>query len=187
MKFQDVFNRCGLENEYVSSCKSRILDNCTKFLDDKKEEHWKWNGFLDIHGYPRISFRGHTFAGHRVSYFLFNDDCKILNFEDKVLHKCKEKNCLNPEHLEMGSHDDNMNDKKRDGTNREGENHPMAKLKNEVVKKIKLSKGQLTPQERANQFNVSVDTIHRIDRGDAWKCIQIDNVLDLNKTGDEIV
>ena len=80
-----------------------------------------------------------------------------------VRHKCKEKLCVAPDHLEIGTHKQNMEDKIRDGTHLFGENHPDATITKEIAIQIRESKGQGTQKERAERFGVSRNIVAHID------------------------
>lgn len=49
---------------------------------------------------------------HRVSYMVF-----IGNIPDglQILHKCDNPSCVNPEHLSLGTNQDNVNDREMKG------------------------------------------------------------------------
>lgn len=84
---------------------------------------WNWPGFfhplrgaLDRStGYGVLSYEGKPWRIHRLSYTLFK---KPIPEGMIVLHKCDNPRCANPMHLELGTHQqnmDDMNDKGRNG------------------------------------------------------------------------
>jgi Homeodomain-like domain/NUMOD3 motif len=75
-----------------------------------------------LRGYGRFKFRGHRIRIHRLSFAVFNKD-----FDDTllVLHRCDVKHCYNPEHLFLGTNDDNMADMVTKGRQAKGERHYM--------------------------------------------------------------
>lgn len=58
---------------------------------------WIWTGAVHAHGYGRCHTTKHKPA-HRVSYEIFN--CCKLAPGIHIHHKCKNKLCINPEHLQ---------------------------------------------------------------------------------------
>ena len=74
---------------------------------------WIWIGSIHPHGYGLFSpWTGKVMHAHRAAWFLFNGE-----IEDGVLccHHCDVRNCVNPEHLFLGSAKDNANDMREKG------------------------------------------------------------------------
>lgn len=70
---------------------------------------WIWTGAKDDEGYGEIWILGKQCRLNRIIGHLYFG----LNLEDKkilVLHKCHNKSCFNPAHLELGSNSKNMSD-----------------------------------------------------------------------------
>lgn len=59
-------------------------------------------------GYPRMCLDGHTVAVHRVSYI--NEHGHVPS-KKQIDHICRNRMCVNPEHLEMVTH--RVNQKRR--------------------------------------------------------------------------
>jgi hypothetical protein len=66
---------------------------------------WEWNRCRDRNGYGKFKYKEHQLA-HRVSYLFHKGDPAGL----EVCHHCDNPCCINPEHLFLGTHDDNMKD-----------------------------------------------------------------------------
>ena len=69
---------------------------------------WIWTGALGSDGYGRASHNGATVLAHRLSYIKYKgfiDPPSML-----VLHTCDKPACVNPEHLFLGTQQDNVND-----------------------------------------------------------------------------
>jgi hypothetical protein len=75
---------------------------------------WDWTGFIDNKGYGRVNAwigdRRRSQGAHRVSWFVhFGDIPDGLH----VLHNCDNPICTRPDHLRLGTHQENMLDRKR--------------------------------------------------------------------------
>lgn len=71
---------------------------------------WEWNGAKNSSGYGVVTLRRAKIYNqrvHRLVYQIHNGD---LHSDLVVRHKCDNPPCVNPEHLEIGTHSDNMND-----------------------------------------------------------------------------
>lgn len=62
--------------------------------------------------YPSVGYEGKNWGGHRLMYKLAYGE---FDLDLHVLHKCDNTLCINPKHLKLGTHTDNMQDKIRKG------------------------------------------------------------------------
>lgn len=87
-----------------------------------------------------------------------------------VLHHCDVRNCVNPEHLFLGTNKDNLEDCARKGRMHPGEKNGMAKLRADQVKEIKILLESGTQRRMiAKRFGVHVGQIGKIARGEKWR------------------
>jgi len=93
-----------------------------------------------------------------------------------VLHKCDVGPCVNPDHLFLGTHLDNMRDAYAKGRMHHagwfanlarGSRQHSAKLSKDAVRAIVTSTG--THKEIARRFDVGVSAVKRIRNGTTWK------------------
>lgn len=142
---------------------------------------WNWLAGKNKQGYGEFtsSLRNgkHTRA-HQVSWIIhFGDIPEGMH----VLHTCDNPSCVNPKHLFLGSHTDNMRDMIKKGrANRRflyGEEHPQHgtnskfhKLTEDDVRKIRELKksGKYKLREIAEMFGVSHGVINNICQGRKW-------------------
>jgi len=129
---------------------------------------WFWPRSKDKKGYGRM------WNGKRVAFahhFLWEISHNIiLPLGQNVLHSCDNPSCVNPDHLFLGTHADNMADKARKGRSNLGEKHPLAKLTEVEVREIReLARNGVSQTEIAVQFEVLPNAISRIVNRIRWK------------------
>jgi len=135
---------------------------------------WVWMGSLTESGYGRFFIGGELISAHRYSYGVHNGgipDVPLGGADSRgncVLHTCDIRCCVNPEHLYLGTHQDNMDDMNSRGrANRPiGADHFRAKFNESQVADIisKRNAGESCPSI-AKDYGVSKSTISYICRG----------------------
>lgn len=73
----------------------------------KTETCWLWNGHKDLKGYGKTNIGSKIMAAHRAFYETFNGEIIGRLF---VCHSCDNPSCVNPDHLWLGTHKQNMQD-----------------------------------------------------------------------------
>jgi hypothetical protein len=132
---------------------------------------WLWTGGTRPNNkgvaYPRHWTDDRKSIGaHRFSFELVNGEIPKGMY---VCHKCDTPLCVNPDHLFVGTHHDNMRDmvqKKRSFTGRGEHKKGLAKLTNRQADQIR--KMEISQSKIAALFRVSQTTIGRIKRGDSY-------------------
>lgn len=88
-----------------------------------------------------------------------------------IRHKCDNPSCINPEHLEIGTHRDNVNDKVKRGRSTYGEKNPKSKLTEDEVREIRNNK-ILSVRELSEKYSVTMSAIRQIINYTTWKHIE---------------
>lgn len=97
---------------------AKILRKCDvrlagHVIDGKPDPCWIWTGGHSGNGrggnYPRMCLDGGTVAVHRTSWTNQNG---MIPPRKQIDHKCRNRMCVNPDHLEMVTHKENQ--KRRD-------------------------------------------------------------------------
>ena len=93
--FSDVFKR---------------FSRCVNEVDPQK--CFEWTGGRQSNGYGNLWIGNRLVGAHRVAYALYFG---AVPANKLVLHKCDNPRCVNPLHLYLGTQQDNMRDRTRNG------------------------------------------------------------------------
>lgn len=149
----------------------RLLDKC---IPEPNSGCWLWLGGIlkdrdgkDSYGVIGI---GHQYEGttlaHRASWICHNGP---IPDGLVVRHKCDNKLCVNPEHLQLGTYADNNADMKIRGRASRGQKHYGAKLTPEAV--ISIRADRRTHREISEQYKISGSVVSEIKAGKAWTSV----------------
>jgi len=72
------------------------------------DDCWNWTACKNYDGYGRWRYHGKQYYAHRVSIYLETGEWPPAN--KFVCHICNNPSCVNPAHLYVGTHQDNMED-----------------------------------------------------------------------------
>lgn len=141
-----------------------------KFFEKKNEDEcWLWTGFTRTgagYGYGSFSYgpkkARKRMMANRVSYLLY---VGAIPEGQLVCHKCDTPACVNPKHLFLGTHQENMDDMKSKG--RSPVSITRSKLSWEDVDAIRASNE--SGIVLARRYNVAKSTISEIRKGHIWK------------------
>lgn len=119
-------------------------------------------------GYGVMRIQNKPVLAHRVSYTVFIGNVGDLH----VCHTCDNPGCVNPKHLFLGTHKDNMQDKVKKGRcqDHKGEAHPCAILTEKDVRFIRASED--SNRVLGAYFGVDKSTIGLVKNGKTWSHIE---------------
>lgn len=121
---------------------------------------WFWELYVDPKGYGRmVNAEGRSVTTHRESYRLFLGPIPAGLW---VLHKCDQPGCVNPAHLFLGTHQDNMDDMHAKGRFIAGKT---VLTKAQV---IEIYTGDEVAQSLADRLGVQRAAIYNIRAGIIW-------------------
>lgn len=136
------------------------------YVVDEKTGCWDWMLHKDQTGYARMYFRGRTRKASRAYWTMaFGEIPSGLH----VLHKCDNRACVNPDHLFLGTNDDNMADMVAKGRQCRGSKNGVAKLTEEDVAIIRSRATTETYRSVAADFGVCAASICLIVQRKTWK------------------
>lgn len=128
---------------------------------------WVWKGATNG---GAMRYNGKPYTAVRLSWIIHKKE-----FPPKgmlVLHRCKNKKCVNPNHLFLGTVSESIANNKERGLNARGAKVHRTVLTDQKVKQIKdlLRKG-VEVKEVASRFNVTYSTVYSIYTRRTWKHI----------------
>ena len=138
---------------------------------DKRGSHecWPWLGHLTKKGMGQIGVGRRGEGLVYVSRLSWQIAYGPIPESMCICHHCDNPACVNPVHLFLGTHRDNMDDMLQKRRHAYGTKHPAAKLNEQKVREIRVSKQ--SDYELAEYYGVSRRLIWKVRKRISWKLI----------------
>lgn len=165
-----MMNRRNELGRYTDAPTGTVLERFeSQFIRIPESGCWVWTGSNKNkfgHGAFKLGNRkSKVLYAHRMAWELYVGPIPLGLM---VLHRCDCPCCVNPHHLFLGTHSDNMNDMVSKGRNIKGSSSPQAKINESIALKIKSMRGTPT-KEIAFIFGISRQSVADIIYGRTWK------------------
>lgn len=167
-----------MRNNQVNTLETRFWKKVDKTVSNifyNGTRCWEWHGSINGKGYGTISQdtnnTPHSLFAHRLSYELHKG---IIPVGKQINHFCNNRQCVNPDHLQLGNQSQNIKQSVNEGRkissnlngipSIRGENHYNCKLSiNDVLKIIGLwERGNFSQTEIAELFGTTQSRISMI-------------------------
>lgn len=148
----------------------RVKQGFEKKVIKNHDNCWGWKGNTHSSlGYGRVQYNNkHKMkAAHNISWMIHRG---IIPDGMRVLHKCDNPICTNPDHLFLGTQYENVRDMVYKNRQAKGSKCGLAKLNEEKVKEIKnlLEKG-VSAAILSAEYGVSKTVIFNIKNNKSWR------------------
>lgn len=140
---------------------------------NKNGDCLEWAGASRNHGYGQLRIgsrrtgNSRVVLAHRAAYFIAHGQLDDTLF---VCHSCDNPSCCNPDHLFLGTHQQNMDDMAQKGRrvipDRKGEKNGRAVL--DQAKVLAIRNTDASYRALAEQYGVSKSQIARIKTSQHW-------------------
>ena len=119
-------------------------------------------------GYFDFSINNKRYLLHRYIYEKINGG---IDSDSVVRHTCDNSSCINPDHLKIGTHEDNVKDRCIRGRSAKGDKHGRSKLTEEQV--LEIRNDNITSISKlATEYGVSRKAIRSIKQYKNWSWLK---------------
>jgi len=135
---------------------------------------WLWPGNINHKGYGQIGVGKSGMATtHKTAFLHFKGE---IAPGLQIMHSCDVPCCCNPDHLRLGTHQDNVDDKMRKGRHVAGRTNKLrgaqngnSRLTQEQAEHIK--RREMKASDYAEKYAVSKQTVYSIQAGRTWRSL----------------
>jgi hypothetical protein len=127
---------------------------------------WLWTAYVTSKGYGVTAIAGRTARAHRVAWESVNG---AIPEGMCVCHRCDNPGCVNPEHLFLGTTQENTSDRDQKGRQAKGSRNAMARLSPDIVRSIRQQAAEGVPVKRiARRLGLKSTTTRCVAKRTAW-------------------
>lgn len=133
---------------------------------------WHWIGGKDTYGYGHMFFLGKSVYAHRLALMISTGQTEM---QGNVCHRCDNPQCVNPEHLYLGTQKQNLADMHQRGRAKPPKGVAVwsHKLTESQVLEVRLlHAGGSSLRSLSRKFHVSAFCIWSIVKRRTWKHIE---------------
>jgi hypothetical protein len=103
---------------------------------------------------------------HRVHRLVLSKKLnRNLETTEVTRHLCNNPKCCNPEHLEVGTTQDNISDMVKSGRQAKGEKNGVCKISDKEVEEIRSLNGKMSLRDIGKLYNIHYVHVSRIQSG----------------------
>lgn len=135
----------------------------------KPENCWLWKGYIFSLKHKELPYgqfwwgeingKDKTISAHRASWIIANGK---ISGGLQVLHRCNNSLCINPNHLYLGTHENNMRDRDKTGrTSRGAHRYNFVRHGNIIEQAMKMRKDGMKIQAIADKLKIGRTTVYR--------------------------
>jgi len=169
--------KCGVRHTSdTSKTAERGIERIMNRVEKQENGCWLFTGHHDRGGYGMMQFKGKMQLTHRLVWMLTHNMTSLPR-DLHVCHACDNPPCVNPAHLFLGTHRDNMQDMVNKGRKTYkavlGEEVSSHKLTSDDVRAIRAryQAGSITYRRLADEYRVSQGTIADAVTRKTWQHI----------------
>lgn len=135
-------------------------------VDRSGDGCWEWQGYRTKFGHGQLGYgHAHVLYVHRAVYELTNGPIPAGGV---VRHTCDNPACARPDHLELGTHADNVADAVSRGRNAKGERQVHRFTEEQIRDIVQRYLAGEWSKSLAAEYGLKYQNISRIVRGDRW-------------------
>lgn len=162
------------KNMFCCNPQHMKLEKKIKNIEYKVTENGCWeitSHLSKSYGYTILREKGNNKKKILAHRYFYEKKYGEIHSEIILRHKCDNSLCVNPEHLEPGTHADNVRDRVERNRSAIGEKHGRSKITEDDVRFIRQNT-TLTNTELGKMFDVNPKVIKMVKEFKTWKHVQ---------------